>query len=970
MANKLCFLFFMCFCTVANAQVNLSQGLMLYLPFSGNTLDASGNGNNGTNFGATLTTDAAGIPNSAYYFDGVNDHIDVPDNITLNFNDSLSMVAMVKLDHYYQGTCWNNRIFCKGTDVDAGWYGLNSSPGTAPITCANYDTLNTVLRGDVGNTNINLTGFLSNPQTVDLGKWYCLVATYKDSLVKVYVDGVLVYSYQRDPIGNNSLPLTIGYHNYPGNYYWWHGAIDEIRVYNRALNYAEILAVCNSCNIANAPTLNILNNNTTICNNTPTTLTATASGSNTPIQWLPAASLNIDTGNVVIASPTTTTTYYAFKNSQGCNLIENHNFQLDTATFSSGYIYTLPTAGNNTSDGQYTIAESPNPWNTSGATCTDHTTGLGNALIANGSSLPNTNVWQSTINVQPAKNYLFTFWASSWFSVSPASLQLKVNGVAVVGLPLNLSSTTCSWQQYSYVWNSGLSTSVNLAITDINTAIGGNDFMIDDIYFGELISAIDSVTITVAPINVTINGPTSICQGNTTILSTTNVGTYSWSTSGSPNFATTNTISVAPTSNTTYTLQVTNSSGCVGTNVHTVNIATITANAGLDASLCLGSSYTLQGSGGLNYLWSGNNLTNAFSANAVATPTTNATYTVMVTNATGCTSIDSVNITVNPIPTILTSNDTLVCNNATVSLLATGANNYSWLPAASLSNAFIPNPLATITGNTTYTVIGTSTNGCTASATVLVSTLPTPILSIVGNNTLCIGDTNILSATTNCVLTWQPNTFLNSINNTNVEVYPPISTVYTIQGVDAAGCFISTTFLINTEPLPKLSITKSNDLECSFTSAQLAATGASSYNWLPANTLNNSTIANPIASPTITTTYTVVGSNNGCISTDSITVNYFSSNLSKIFFPNAFSPNGDDVNDCFKLQHQHNFKNYNLKIFNRFGNLIYESDNADDCWNGEASNNQIVDLGTYFYIATMQNECGQLVLKGDIAVIK
>lgn len=83
------------------SQVNLSQGLVAYYPFSGNTLDASGNNNNATNFGATLTADQWGNPNSAYLFNGISDYMSVANNATLQMT-SITLCARVKPNAFYR----------------------------------------------------------------------------------------------------------------------------------------------------------------------------------------------------------------------------------------------------------------------------------------------------------------------------------------------------------------------------------------------------------------------------------------------------------------------------------------------------------------------------------------------------------------------------------------------------------------------------------------------------------------------------------------------------------------------------------------------------------------------------------------------------------------------------------------------------------------------------------------------------
>jgi hypothetical protein len=95
------------------AQVNLGNGLLAYYPFNGNTNDASGNGNNATNFGASLTTDQGGNPNSAYYFDG-GDYMSIAGNASLSLLPQVSLVAKIKVQGFYNGLCYGNCIIDRG----------------------------------------------------------------------------------------------------------------------------------------------------------------------------------------------------------------------------------------------------------------------------------------------------------------------------------------------------------------------------------------------------------------------------------------------------------------------------------------------------------------------------------------------------------------------------------------------------------------------------------------------------------------------------------------------------------------------------------------------------------------------------------------------------------------------------------------------------------------------------------------
>ncbi|MBK6820640.1 MAG: gliding motility-associated C-terminal domain-containing protein [Bacteroidetes bacterium] len=237
------------------SQVNLSQGLVAYYPFSGNTLDASGNNNNATNFGATLTADQWGNPNSAYLFNGISDYMSVANNATLQMT-SITLCARVKPNAFYPGLCYNNSIFDRGNGgFNSGSFSLVYTP-TLNQNPQNYcytpDTLFQNYRINVNNsatpslaciTPINAIPYVTT------NNWDCVIGVYDNatSTGSIYVNGVFRYSYSyANGIGgtNNNI-LYIGGTTNPTYPYYVNGVLDELRIYNRALNIQEIDSLCN-----------------------------------------------------------------------------------------------------------------------------------------------------------------------------------------------------------------------------------------------------------------------------------------------------------------------------------------------------------------------------------------------------------------------------------------------------------------------------------------------------------------------------------------------------------------------------------------------------------------------------------------------------------------------------------------------------------------------------------------------------
>ena len=220
-------------------------GLVAYYPFSGNANDMSGNGNNATFNNATLTTDYYGTANSAYAFNGTTSYIQIPNSSTLNIStNKISLCALVKPIAYYTGPCYNNAIIMKepGDYID-GNYSLRFSD--AITGCTNPNTATEQFYGAVG-TSSGTGDMLATTPFVQLNQWYCVVYTNDGTTGKIYVDGVLRNSgtVTSGFTLSNAQDLFIGRMidaTYP---YWFHGTIDEIRIYNRAINSQEVSALC------------------------------------------------------------------------------------------------------------------------------------------------------------------------------------------------------------------------------------------------------------------------------------------------------------------------------------------------------------------------------------------------------------------------------------------------------------------------------------------------------------------------------------------------------------------------------------------------------------------------------------------------------------------------------------------------------------------------------------------------------
>ncbi len=198
-------------------------------------------------------------------------------------------------------------------------------------------------------------------------------------------------------------------------------------------------------------------------------------------------------------------------------------------------------------------------------------------------------------------------------------------------------------------------------------------------------------------------------------------------------------------------------------------------------SVCSGSSVNLIASGSNTYTLDNTGQTGS---SFIVNPAATTTYTVTAVTASGCSSTNSITITVNSVPTITVCPDPTICHGTSTVLSASGATTYSWLPATGLSNATSASPTSSATSTTVYTVTGT-TGGCSNTATVTVNV--TGISLNTGSNvTICQGGSTTLSSSNATVYSWSPTNGLSDPTIANPVANPNVTTVYTVTGINGS----------------------------------------------------------------------------------------------------------------------------------------------------------------------------------------
>ncbi len=393
----------------------------------------------------------------------------------------------------------------------------------------------------------------------------------------------------------------------------------------------------------------------------------------------------------------------------------------------------------------------------------------------------------------------------------------------------------------------------------------------------------DSVTVSVNALPViTTSADTSICLNDSIQISASGGSTYQWSPANSLSDPNVSSPVAGPINTTTYTVVVTDQNGCIDSSNVTITINPLPVTSAITGpgAVCENdtTTYTVVNTNGSTYSWtiSGGNIVSGDGTNTVTAVYTAggvAVISVLETNSFGC-SGDSVsfNVTVNPLPAANAGPDVAVCTGNGTQLNASGGVAYQWSPGAGLNNPSIPDPVATPSSTTTYTVLVIDVNGCRNTDEVIVTVNPLPVVSITPNSNVCIGNSLQLNAGGGVSYMWSPATNLSSTTIPD-PVTTPVSTIqYTVVVTDVNGCVNSDSVTVTVNSLPT-AIAGGDTTICAGTTAFLSASGGVSYSWTPASSLNNSGISNPIASPTSITTYTVtVTDANGCSDDDQVTV--------------------------------------------------------------------------------------------------
>lgn len=393
-----------------------------------------------------------------------------------------------------------------------------------------------------------------------------------------------------------------------------------------------------------------------------------------------------------------------------------------------------------------------------------------------------------------------------------------------------------------------------------------------------------------------------------------------------------------------------------------------------DTLICSIDTLALRAEGTGSFVWTPNQrILDANTPNPKVFPTDTTTYVVTLTQA-GCVASDSVKVNVLPFVTVSLPADTTICQGDSIQLRpASAALQYSWQPASSLGNAAIKFPLAAPQETTTYQL--TSNLGrCQAQATQTVRVVSYPQADAGADTLICYGsNVQLQGQVVGASFNWAPAGGLQNANTLSPTANPLVTTAYVLTATDNRGCPKPVRDTVVVQVVPRIDADAGRDtVVVARQPLQLRATGGDRYSWYPPIGLNNPLVANPVAvldGTEAAVTYYVTVGRGACTAVDSVRVLVYKTGAD-ILVPTAFSPNGDGRNDVIRpiLLGMKSLERF--QVFNRWGQLVYETRVAGQGWDGRWNGVQ-QGTGVYVFLAWGTSfDDRTITRKGTVALVR
>ncbi|MEM9821451.1 MAG: PKD domain-containing protein, partial [Bacteroidota bacterium] len=495
------------------------------------------------------------------------------------------------------------------------------------------------------------------------------------------------------------------------------------------------------------------------------------------------------------------------------------------------------------------------------------------------------------------------------------------------------------------------------------------------------------VTVNVLPFAVpiiTLTADTTICANDLVQLSATggdDVFSYRWDESrpGLSCYEFCQNPVAEPEISTVYVLTITNSFGCSARDSVAVGVIdAFQPIAGPDRTICAGDSVQLQATAGNSWEWlNPQALTCAFCANPFAYPDSSRSYVLQAIDQMGCTIQDTVLVNVLTADNIDAGEDVVLCRGDVVELSGVGSGLLSWSPTTGLDDPGIGNPVAQPESTTVYT-LQAENDLCVLLDSLTIQIVAQTELQAMDLE-ICLGDTMQLMVDGQAdQYQWSPASQISDVSAASPSVWPSETSTYTLIG-QLSTCAPDTLALtVEVDLVPAVSLTPIFyfvDNQPIQIRPTILDDRNYQFEWFPTDSLSCTNCPNPTVTLDTSQTYQllVTDLDTGCerlLETRLERLSNCPDDL--IYVPNAFSPNDDGINDELKAYSATINQINTFQIFDRWGEIVFQTNNMDLGWNGNFRN-QTAAMGVYIYF--LEAPCPidpskTIFLKGDITLLR
>lgn len=350
---------------------------------------------------------------------------------------------------------------------------------------------------------------------------------------------------------------------------------------------------------------------------------------------------------------------------------------------------------------------------------------------------------------------------------------------------------------------------------------------------------------------------------------------------------------------------------------------------------------------------------------------------IRVKDANGCISNTNAVVALNDTMRLSLGPDSTICFGSSITLVPqTNAltDTFAWTPKATLNYDTVRTPVATPADTTTY-YLTAKWGICERKDTIIVNVLQKPVPDAGRDTTICyktnallVGSASNLSGGVS--FAWSPADSLNTPNAASTIARIDTSRKFTLTVTDNYGCNFTVTDSVWVTMQPQLVVFAGNDTTAILNRPhQLMASGGSNYLWSPAGPLNNPFIADPLATLSHDTYFSVLVTDAvGCKASDYVFVKVYEG--PNYYLPNAFTPNGDGLNDKFIPVPVGIRSTDYFRIFNRYGKLMFETRQWMQGWDGTLKGKP-AEAGAYVWMIKGIDKNGSVVeMKGTVILMR